>query len=59
MSTLFLVGCGMVAWSVGALLIHTSRFTKVKDVVSGITIYKDKKTGKEYAICKNGYLKEL
>lgn len=58
MSNLMIFGCGLVAWSIGALLISLGRFTVGRDI-SGLTIYTDKKTGKEYATLKKGWLKEL
>lgn len=58
MSTLMLVGLGLVTFSIGSLLITTNRFTKVR-YLGGVTVIKDKKTGQEYSQSKGGYLTKL
>lgn len=54
MSTLTLIGLGLITFSIGSLLITTSRFTKVR-YLGGVTVIKDKKTGQEYVQSKNGF----
>lgn len=58
MSTMLLIGLGLVMFSVGGILIETGRFTVTRDV-SGIWLYKDKETGKEYMRAPKGYLQEI
>lgn len=53
-STLTIIGGGMIAFAIGAYFIHNDRFTKVKHIGSGMIIIKDKQTGKEYMQNKNG-----
>lgn len=57
MSSLALIGCGLVVFSIGSLLITTSRFTKTR-YFGGITVIKDKKTGREYIRSKNTWYNE-
>lgn len=59
LSTPLLLGCGIVAWSVGALMIHLSPWTKVKDPVTGITTITEKATGRRWVIMPGGYPREL
>lgn len=54
MSTLTVIGLSLVAFSVGSLLIKTSRFIVVRHL-GGITVINDKKTGKEFVRTKSGF----
>ncbi len=57
---MLLVGCALLAFSIGSLMIHYSRFTKITDVASGLNLYKDKVTGKTYvAKGYSGFLMEI
>lgn len=58
LSILSLIGYGLIAFSIGSFLIHTSRFTKVRDS-SGVIIYTDKDTGKKYITLPHGYPKDI
>jgi hypothetical protein len=52
-SIVLLTGIGLLLWSVGSFFILAGRFSKQTDYATGITVYNDKKTGREYIQAKN------
>lgn len=53
-----MIGCGLLAFSVGCLMIKTSPFTKVTHL-NGVTIITDKKTGERYIQGTTGGITKL